>query len=99
MPLVKNYTKTKDKCRVTFKVPGEVNAEKAFLVGEFNEWDKAECPMKRLKDGSFSATVTLDSGKDYRYKYLLDDQRWENDWQADAYAPNTFGSEDSLVTV
>lgn len=99
MPLVKNYTKTKDKCRVTFKVPSEVNAEKAFLVGEFNEWAKDECPMKRLKDGSFSATITLDSGKGYRYKYLLDDRRWENDWQADAYASNTYGSEDSLVHV
>ena len=99
MPLVKNYTKTKDKCRVTFKLPAEVQAEKAALVGEFNEWSKTDCPMKKLKDGSFSATVTLDSGKQYRYKFLVDVDRWENDWVADAYAKNEFGSEDSLVTV
>ena len=99
MSLVKNYTKTREKCRVTFKLPAEVQAEEASLVGEFNEWSETDCPMKKLKDGSFSATVTLDSGRQYRYKYLVDCKRWENDWTADAYAKNEFGSEDSLVTL
>ncbi len=99
MPVVKNYTKTREKCRVTFKLPAEAQAEKAVLVGEFNEWNPAECPMKRLKDGSFSVIITLESGRHYRYKYLLDGQRWENDWTADSYAPNEFGQDDSLVHV
>jgi len=99
MPVVKNYTKTREKCRVTFKLPAEAQAEKAMLVGEFNEWNPAGCPMKRLKDGSFSVIITLDSGRQYRYKYLLDGQRWENDWTADSYAPNEFGQDDSLIHV
>jgi hypothetical protein len=28
---------------------------------------------------------------------LLDGERWENDWAADGYAPNNFGTEDSVV--
>jgi 1,4-alpha-glucan branching enzyme len=55
--------------------------------------------MKMLKNGSFSLTVALDSGRSYRFRYLLDDGRWENDWEADAYAPNKFDSEDSIVEV
>jgi hypothetical protein len=55
--------------------------------------------MKKLKSGDFSATVSLDAGNSYRYRYLLDGQRWENDWDAEAYAPNEFGAEDSIITV
>ena len=68
-------------------------------MGDFNDWNESMCPMKKLKDGSFSVTITLDSGRQYRYKYLLDDIRWENDWVADSYAANEFGTEDSLVHV
>jgi hypothetical protein len=55
--------------------------------------------MKKLKDGSFSATVSLDAGNKYRFRYLLDGERWENDWEADAYLPNEHGTEDSIVDV
>ncbi len=34
-----------------------------------------------------------------RFRYLLDGERWENDWAADGYVPNPFGSEDSLLEV
>lgn len=97
--LVKNYTKSKKKCRVTFKLSEEVNSETAALCGEFNDWDVAANPMKKLKDGSFSATVSLEAGQSYRFRYLLDDGRWENDWEADAYLPNDHGADDSVVEV
>jgi hypothetical protein len=32
-------------------------------------------------------------------KYWLGDHRWENDHAADGYAPNDFGTEDSVVKV
>ena len=41
--------------------------------------------------------MTLETGRKYRFRYLVDGKRWENDWDADAYAPNQFGSEDSIV--
>ncbi|MDJ0755684.1 MAG: isoamylase early set domain-containing protein [Ardenticatenaceae bacterium] len=97
--LKKSYTKTGKKCRVTFKLPAEVSAEQATLVGEFNDWDETANPMKRLKDGSFSAQVSLAAGQTYRFRYLLDGERWENDWEPDGYSPNNHGTEDSLVKV
>ena len=42
-------------------------------------------------------TVSLDAGRAYRFRYLLDGQRWDNDWAADAYQPNDFGGDDSVV--
>ncbi len=97
--LKKSYSKTGGSCRVTFKLPAEVAAETAALCGDFNNWDANESPMKKLKDGSFSATVSLAPGSAYRFRYLLDGQRWENDWEADQYLPNSYGEEDSVVAV
>ncbi|MCJ7537677.1 MAG: isoamylase early set domain-containing protein [Anaerolineales bacterium] len=95
----KDFTKTGRSCRVTFELPAEVNAQKAVLCGEFNQWSQSSHPMKRRKDGSFTVTISLKPGQQYRYKFLLDGERWENDWAAEAYLPNEHGSEDSLVII
>lgn len=97
--LKKSYSKTGRKCRVTFKLPADVNAESASLLGEFNGWNTAAPPMKKLKNGDFSATLSLDAGQTYRFRYLLDAKRWENDWEPDGYVQNAYGTEDSVVTV
>jgi 1,4-alpha-glucan branching enzyme len=55
--------------------------------------------MTHRKDGSFSLTLSLPSGQQYRYRYLLNGERWENDPAADGYASNPYGSDDSLVEV
>ena len=95
----KDYTKTGRSCRVTFELPAEVKAQKACLCGEFNQWDPSSHPMKRRKDGSFTLTISMKPGQQYRYRFLLDGERWENDWAAEAYLPNDQGSEDSLVII
>jgi len=97
--LKKSYSKTGRVCRVTFKLSSEVGAEKAAVCGDFNEWDEKAHPMKQLKDGGFSVTVSLEAGNSYRFRYLVDDEKWENDWAADEYRSNDFGSEDSVVNV
>ena len=86
-------------CKVTFELPPEVQASRAHVCGDFNDWSPTATPMKRRKDGRLAATVTLDAGRRYRFRYLLDDGRWENDWAADDYAPNDFGGDDSVVEV
>lgn len=95
--LRKSYSKKGGSCRVTFDLPSEVNAGTVSLCGEFNEWDPSAHHMKRQKSGGFSTKISLRSGQTYRFRYLLDGQRWENDWAADGYSPNSFGTEDSLV--
>jgi 1,4-alpha-glucan branching enzyme len=91
-------TKTGPVCQVTFKLPNQVKASTAHLLGEFNDWDPTINPMKRLKSGGFSVTVRLTPGI-YRFRYLLDGEKWENDWAADSYMPNEYGSDDSVVEV
>ena len=95
----KDYSKKGRSCRVTFALPAEVKAQTAYLCGEFNDWSETSHPMKRYKDGSFKLTVSLKPGKEYRYRFLLDGERWENDWDAEGYVPNALGSEDSLINI
>lgn len=95
----KSYLKTKKGIvKITFELPSDVSAQQAVVVGEFNNWDPSATPMKRKKDGSFSAALNLESGKEYRYKFYLDDSRWENDPNPDRLVPNIFGTQDSLIS-
>jgi 1,4-alpha-glucan branching enzyme len=95
----KVYSKTGRSCRVTFQLLPEIDTETAYLVGEFNDWDTTSHPMRRSKDGSFKLTLSLKPGHKYGFRYLLDGNRWMNDGLADAYQPNPFGGEDSIVQV
>jgi 1,4-alpha-glucan branching enzyme len=85
--------------KVTFELPAEAEAGSVALCGDFNDWSPTGHPMTKRKDGRFSVTVTLDAGRAYRFRYLIDGDKWENDWQADAYIRNDFGGEDSVVEV
>jgi len=95
----KAYSKAGRSCRVTFQFLPEVDAETAYLVGEFNGWDTTSHPMRRSKDGNFRLTISLKPGHTYGFRYLLDGNRWTNDESADAYQPNPFGEENSIVHV
>jgi 1,4-alpha-glucan branching enzyme len=97
--LRKSYTKTAKKCRVTFKYPNEENFKTAALAGEFNDWSLEASPMKRLKDGSFSITLSLPAGCSYQFRYVLDGKVWVNDLAADSYAPNEYFEDNSVVVV
>jgi hypothetical protein len=87
----------KGKARVTFTIDPGVAAEAAAVCGEWNEWSADADVMHRDAEGGFSVTVDLDAGRAYRFRYLLDGQRWDNDWAADAYVANDFGGDDSVV--
>ncbi len=96
---IKHYSKTGAICRITFDLPREIDAKKVSLCGEFNHWNPDAHPMKKRKDGRWSLTISLEAGNDYRYKYLLDGKHWENDWKAEKYLPNSYGTEDSVIKV
>lgn len=85
------------KALVTFTLDPRVEAARAAVCGDFNGWSEETHQMKRVDDGGFALTLELEPGRAYRFRYLLDGERWENDWAADAYVPNAFGADDSLV--
>ena len=95
--LKKSYTKTKKKCRVTFKYPNQEHADSAVLAGDFNSWSTTDMPMNKLKDGSFFVTISLEAGRSYKFRYVLDNTAWVNDPEADEYAANEHGESNSVV--
>ena len=101
MSLKKQYLKKTRTCKVTFSLQKEAvgSANNVSLVGDFNEWNKEAVPMKRLKNGTFTTTLTLAPNKEYHFRYFVDGERWENDWNADKYVPNSHGSDDSVVVL
>lgn len=84
---------------VLFTLPADVQASSVALCGEFNGWSADGIRLARDADGGWRARVALEPGRSYRYRYLLDGERWENAWAADRYEPNPFGSTDSVVVV
>ena len=82
---------------VTFTIDPGVGAQSAAVCGEWNDWSADADVMRRDAEGGFSTTVDLEAGRAYRFRYLLDGERWDNDWVADAYLPNGFGGDDSVV--
>lgn len=101
--LKKQYVKTRNVAKVTFElaeteIPEEMGAESATVVGDFNGWDPAATPMTySKKKKTFRATVDLEPGKSYQFRYFVNGQFWFNDWQADAYLPGEFGDDNCVV--
>lgn len=98
---MKKYYKTKDYCRITFRLPideiGE--ARSVHLAGEFNDWNTQATPLKKLKNGSFILELKLKENAEYQFRYLVDQERWENDHHADRYIPTPFGDSDNFIVI
>ena len=91
-------TDPQDSYKVRFELPEQFQASTVAVAGEFNDWSQTALMMERADGGSWSATTELPSGR-YRFRYLIDGERWENDWRADSYEPNEFGGDDSVIVV
>jgi len=84
--------------RITFELPSNMWAERVNLVGEFNDWDTSATPMKRNRsDANWRTTLVLETGKRYRFRYLIDGKEWLNDWHADDHVENPYGTHDSVI--
>jgi len=74
--------------KVTFKLPRHIAAEasEGIVLGDFNNWNiESGIPLQVSTDGSLQATVDLEPGQSYQYRYLLSGGRWENDDTAQYY--------------
>jgi 1,4-alpha-glucan branching enzyme len=90
--------KEKGLVRVTFELSPTMWAERVNLVGEFNDWDTLSIPMTRDHvTANWKAIVDLETGRRYRFRYLVDGKEWLNDWHADDFVENPYGSDDSVV--
>lgn len=101
MTVKKQYLKAKPLCKVTFRLDKK-NARQATNVSvaaDFNEWQADKTPMKPLKSGDYTVTVTLPKGREYQYRYVLDGHSWLTDDGADKYVPAGFADAENAVVV
>ena len=98
MSLKKQVLKSKPVCKVTFRLSKDEvkGAGSVVLAGDFNNWDTT-ASMKQLKTGDFTTLLELEKGKSYEFRYLVDGEKWINDPEADRFATNEFGEENSVI--
>ena len=94
--LKKKFFKTRNEAEVTFEFSAD-NTKSVALVADFNQWKPVEMRFVK-KDKVFRTKVRLPKNETFSFRYLLDNQKWENDHKADQYIPNSFGSDNSVVT-
>jgi len=92
--LKKKYFKTKSEVEVTFELRND-DAEKAELVCEANGWEPID--MKRTKDGSFRTRVRLPKDGRFQFRYLVNDNTWIDEEEADSFCMNEFGGRNSIL--
>jgi 1,4-alpha-glucan branching enzyme len=96
--ITKQPTDIGERVRVTFELPYALWADRVNLVGTFNDWDTITTPMTRRRaNGTWRVTIELEAGRRYAFRYLVDGREWRNDWYADDYQTNAYGSRDSVV--
>jgi len=96
MSIRKTYCPEKGVCRVIFTLPESLvgHVKKATIVGDFNDWHPEKNPMKKLDNGKFGFTIELPLGKEYQFRYFIDNYRWESDREADALVPTPYDEEE-----
>ena len=94
----KEFTPKRTVCKVTLALPAEWADKEVAVAGEFNDWDTGSEKLEKKKD-KWTTTLRLKPENEYKFKYYIDGERWENDDSADKYVPNEFGTEDSVVAI
>jgi len=74
--------------------PGAMHVK---LVGDFTGWEQDPIELKKQKDGTWKATVSLEPGG-HEYRYLVDGQ-WRDDPQCQSRRPNPFGESNCVREV
>ncbi len=99
--LKKDYSKTKPVCKVTFTLPAEAaqGGSEVRILGDFNDWSWENGYKMKSGKAEFTTEVELTAGKEYQFRYLIDNHIWENDWNADNYLPTPFGVYNSVLSL
>ena len=99
--LKKQYIKSRNVYKVTFRLAKheqpKYEISSAHLVADFNDWSFTNTPMESLKNGDFKTTVELEAGKKYEFRYLLNNKKWYNEWEADEYILGDFGKDNCVI--
>jgi 1,4-alpha-glucan branching enzyme len=87
------YCKGAKKGTALFAFHPNASVNLVMLAGDFNQWQPLT--MKKQKDGSFAAVVSLPSGG-CQYKFIVDG-RWTVDPDNSSWAVNAYGTLNSVA--
>lgn len=93
----KTIYKTKDYCKVKFNLNIE-DKNSASILGLNGDWENP-VPMKKKKDGSFTAEVQLPKSSQHEFRYLINASEWINEPEADGEVLNVYGSSNSILSL
>ena len=94
--ITKNAKHRGPNVKVTFSIPTGWLDRPACVVGDFNDWDPTATPMRK-KGADRVASVVVEPGRCYAFRYLDADGRWYDDPAADRVVANRFGGTDSVI--
>lgn len=92
----KRFFKTRDEVEVTFQIDAD-GIESAAVVTDRHDWQPRAMKRTARGKGPFRIKIRFPKDEPVQFRYLLDGSRWENDEAADAYWPNAWGSDNSVV--
>ena len=99
--LKKQYDKSRNIYKVTFCLAKheqpKYDISSVNLVGDFNDWSKTNMPLEPSINGDYQVTVELKPGDKHEFRYLLNQEKWFKEWEADEYILGDFGKANCVV--
>ncbi|WP_020569044.1 DUF4332 domain-containing protein [Neolewinella persica] len=96
----KSFVKAKKQYKVTFEVPVEHlgKGRDVRVLGNFNGWSWDKGLAMSNGKGTYKAEINLAPGE-YQFRYLVDNQEWKNDWEAQGYTSSGYNSDNCLLSL
>lgn len=75
------------------------SATSVSLAGDFNDWKTGEIQFEKCSDGVWRAAINCQPGGKYRYKFLVNGERWTEDTSHGLKEEDSFGGFHSILIV
>lgn len=86
-------------CRLTFRHCPDQPVASLHLVSSHDDWSTSDRPMMQRKDGCYSTSLVVPGGTRVQFRYLMDNEIWINDDDADEFVNNNHGETDGVIVV
>ncbi|WP_027340067.1 isoamylase early set domain-containing protein [Halonatronum saccharophilum] len=85
---------------VTFTFDGAQDANAVYLAGEFNDWSPNHPDWEmELIDGLWTYTIEEIEEGNYMYKFVVNGNDWRTDWDAEDFADDGAGGQNSVLVL
>ncbi len=92
----KQMTRRASQVKITFVLPQDLADGPVVVLGDFNNWGGGGLLLRR-RGATLKASVTLEAGRSYAFRYRRSSGDWFNDLSADGYQPNEYGGYDCVI--